>query len=63
MKLHEEKKIFSETLRAVYQELNIRLEFIEKDYWITLILSYLAVSKYASEVVFKGGGLCRKGAI
>jgi len=55
MRLHDDIKLFSETLRSTSQHLDIKLEFVEKDYWITLILSYLAKSKYASDAVFKGG--------
>jgi predicted nucleotidyltransferase component of viral defense system len=55
MNLHHNIKLFSDTLRAASQHLDIKLEFIEKDYWITLVLSRLAKSKYVSESVFKGG--------
>ncbi len=61
MKLHQDKGLFSETLRAASQKLNIRLEFVEKDYWITLMLSHLAASKYVADVVFKGGTSLSKG--
>jgi len=36
-KLHHDKKLFSDTLRAASQHLGIKLEFVEKDYWITLV--------------------------
>lgn len=55
MKLHHDKKLLSDTLRAASQHLDIKLEFVEKDYWITLVLSRLAKSKYVDESVFKGG--------
>ena len=42
MKLHHEIKLFSDTLGAASQHLDIKLEFVEKDYWITLVLSHLA---------------------
>lgn len=61
MKLHENKKLFSDTLRAASQHLDIKLEFVEKDYWITLVLSRLAKSKYVKESVFKGGTSLSKG--
>lgn len=61
MKLHEDKKLFSDTLRAASQHLDIKLEFVEKDYWITLVLSRLAKSKYVNESVFKGGTSLSKG--
>lgn len=61
MKLHQDIKLFSDTLRAASQHLNIKFEFIEKDYWITLVLSRLAKSKYVSDSVFKGGTSLSKG--
>jgi len=61
MKLHNDIKLFSSTLRAASQYLDIKLEFVEKDYWITLVLSRLAKSKYVDESVFKGGTSLSKG--
>jgi len=61
MMLHENIKLFSDTLRATSQHLGIKLEFVEKDYWITLVLSRLAKSKYVDESVFKGGTSLSKG--
>lgn len=61
MNLHTEPKLFSDTLRAASQFLSIKLEFVEKDYWITLILSRLASSKYLPLTVFKGGTSLSKG--
>jgi predicted nucleotidyltransferase component of viral defense system len=61
MTLHHDIKLFSNTLRAASQHLDIKLEFVEKDYWITLVLSHLAKSKYVSESVFKGGTSLSKG--
>jgi len=55
MNLHHHIKLFSAMLRAASQHLNIRLEFVEKDYWITLILSRLSESKFMEQAVFKGG--------
>ena len=61
MKLHQDIKLMSGTFRAASQHLNIKLEFVEKDYWITLVLSRLAKSKYVDESVFKGGTSLSKG--
>ena len=61
MKLHHDINLFSDTLRAASQHLDIKLEFVEKDYWITLVLSRLAKSKYIDESVFKGGTSLSKG--
>ena len=61
MKLHHDIKLFSGTLRAASQHLDIKLEFVEKDYWITLVLSRLGKSKFVNESVFKGGTSLSKG--
>ena len=61
MRLHHDTKLFSDTLRAASQQMDIKLEFVEKDYWITLVLSRLAKSKYVDQSVFKGGTSLSKG--
>jgi len=61
MMLHADIKFFADTIRATSQHTGIKAEFIEKDYWITYILSNLAKSKYESEAVFKGGTSLSKG--
>ncbi len=61
MNMHQDIKLFTQTLRAASQHLDIKLEFVEKDYWITLVLSRLAKSKYVDACVFKGGTSLSKG--
>jgi len=61
MKLHHNIKLFFGTLRTTSQYLDIKLEFVEKDYRITLILSRLAKSKYVDKSVFKGDTSLSKG--
>ncbi len=61
MKLHNDIKFFRQTVLAAETQLQMNLEFIEKDYWITLVLSRLAKTKYASVTVFKGGTSLSKG--
>lgn len=61
MNLHHDIKIFSDTLKAASQHLKINLDFVEKDYWITLVLSLLSQSEYVSDAVFKGGTSLSKG--
>lgn len=61
MNLHQKEILFADTITAASKELNIPVEFVEKDYWITLVLSRLAKSKYVSESVFKGGTSLSKG--
>ena len=61
MKLHSDIKIFRDTIRTASQYLRINEVFVEKDYWITLVLSRLAKSKYVTDTVFKGGTSLAKG--
>ncbi|MDR3669098.1 MAG: nucleotidyl transferase AbiEii/AbiGii toxin family protein [Ignavibacteriaceae bacterium] len=61
MNLHSDIKLFGETIRAASQHLKINVVFVEKDYWISLVLSRLAKSKYSSQIVFKGGTSLSKG--
>ena len=61
MNLHHDTQLFSQTLRAASQHLMINLGFVEKDYWITLLLRRLSGSKYSDEAVFKGGTSLSKG--
>lgn len=61
MNLHLDEKIFQEFIILTANELKINPIFVEKDYWITLVLSRLAKSKYVDESVFKGGTSLSKG--
>jgi hypothetical protein len=40
MKLHEDKTLFTQLLNFSANALNIRPEFIEKDYWLTRVLQW-----------------------
>lgn len=61
MNLHVDEKIFQEFITLTAGELKINPIFVEKDYWITLVLSRLAKSNYVTESVFKGGTSLSKG--
>lgn len=61
MNLNLDKILFADTISAASSELKIPQTFVEKDYWITLVLSRLAKTKYANETVFKGGTSLSKG--
>jgi predicted nucleotidyltransferase component of viral defense system len=61
MNLHHNTQLFSQTLRAASQYLRINLGFVEKDYWITLVLQRLSDSKFCNDAVFKGGTSLSKG--
>ena len=55
MKLHEDKTLFTQLLNFSANALNIRPEFIEKDYWLTRALQRMAQNPNVEKVVFKGG--------
>ena len=55
MRLHEDKILFTQLLNFAANSLNIRPEFIEKDYWLTCALQRMAQNENAEKVVFKGG--------
>ncbi|MBK9151274.1 MAG: nucleotidyl transferase AbiEii/AbiGii toxin family protein [Saprospiraceae bacterium] len=61
MILHKDDIIFRDLLLSASLHLSIPLSFVEKDYWITLVLRHLAKSKYVDETVFKGGTSLSKG--
>jgi len=55
MKLHTNKKLFQDAVVASAQRQNIKEIFIEKDYWVTLILKMVFENEIGRQVVFKGG--------
>ena len=59
--LHNNKKDFIDLINIVSGYYNISTIFIEKDYWITLVLNRLSRSEYANCFVFKGGTSLSKG--
>ncbi|MDR1116404.1 MAG: nucleotidyl transferase AbiEii/AbiGii toxin family protein [Tannerella sp.] len=61
MNLHANVQYFTELIRLTATHFSIAPEFVEKDYWITLILNRLAQSSHVGSVVFKGGTSLTKG--
>jgi len=61
MKLHTNKEDFYNDILVTSDNTNIAPGFIEKDYWISLVLKRLSESKYVDSVVFKGGTSLSKG--
>jgi predicted nucleotidyltransferase component of viral defense system len=61
MTLHTNSKDFAELIQLAATQFNIAPEYIEKDYWITLVLNRLSHSAHAESVVFKGGTSLAKG--
>ncbi len=55
MKLHTNKELFKNAVIATAQKQGIKEIFIEKDYWVTLILKTVFENEIGKETVFKGG--------
>lgn len=55
MKLHENKKLFTDAIRKTAAELALPEIFVEKDYWVTYMLKFLFQSEVGDKIVFKGG--------
>jgi len=61
MNIHNNKEAFKNAILVTSDNTNIAPDFIEKDYWISLVLKRLSESKYVDSVVFKGGTSLSKG--
>lgn len=55
MNLHNDTETFKVAIQEASDYFEIRDYLIEKDYWITFVLSQLAKSTFVKSVVFKGG--------
>ena len=55
MNLHEDKIFFKEVITKTAEHFSLLEEFIEKDYWVTVILKNLVLSEYKNKFVFRGG--------
>lgn len=60
MNLHEDERAFKEMLMVASHPveeggIGVKLEFLEKDYWVTRSLKMLAKSRFVDQAVFKGG--------
>ncbi len=55
MRLHEDKKLFKQSVAFTAQQKGIKDIYIEKDYWVTLTLHTIFNSEAKEYAVFKGG--------
>ena len=55
MKLHENKQDFKDLIKLTADHFKISEVYVEKDYWVTLILKTLSESEYKDKIIFKGG--------
>lgn len=61
MTLHQDTTVFRQLILLAGQHFQMRPSYIEKDYWVTLMLYRLSQSAYSHNVVFKGGTSLSKG--
>ena len=55
MNLHDDPKLFNQAIRATSQFKKLPEIYIEKDYWVTLVLHTIFTNDIGNETVFKGG--------
>jgi len=53
MILHKDRKMFRESIQATAQHMGIPEVYIEKDYWVSLVLKELFTSELSNQIVFK----------
>ena len=55
MKLHEDIKLFRQSIDFTAQQMAILPIYVEKDYWVTYVLHLIFHDSIGTETVFKGG--------
>ena len=55
MRLHGNKELFRQAIQATSDQMGILPIYVEKDYWVTVVLYALFHAEISSEIVFKGG--------
>lgn len=55
MKLHEDIKLFRQSIDFTAQQMGILPIYVEKDYWVTYVLHLIFHDTIGTETVFKGG--------
>lgn len=55
MKLHENKALYRDAIRFTARKMNLKPEYVEKDYWVTYALYTIFENEIGEDTVFKGG--------
>jgi hypothetical protein len=55
MKLHENISLYRDAIRFTSQQMNLKPEYVEKDYWVTYALFTIFNNEIGKDTVFKGG--------
>lgn len=55
MNLHENTKLFRQSVEFTAQQMGIRSVYVEKDYWVVYVLNKIFNNDIGKETIFKGG--------
>lgn len=55
MRLHENPKLFRQSVEFASQKLGVLPIYVEKDYWVTYALNLIFHSEIGTDTIFKGG--------
>lgn len=55
IKLHENTKLYRDAIRFTAQQMNLKPEYVEKDYWVTKALFTVFTNEIGKDTIFKGG--------
>jgi predicted nucleotidyltransferase component of viral defense system len=55
MKLHSNPKLYKQAVRFTSEKIGLPEIYIEKDYWLCLVLKAIYSEDIGNQVVFKGG--------
>jgi hypothetical protein len=55
VKLHENISLYKDAIRFTAQQMTLKPEYVEKDYWVTYALYTIFNNEIAQDTVFKGG--------
>ena len=55
MKLHQNINLYIDAIRFTAQKMNLKPEYVEKDYWVTYALFTIFNNEIGTDTVFKGG--------
>jgi hypothetical protein len=55
MKLHKNIALYKDAIRFTAQQMNLKPEYIEKDYWLTYALFTVFKNEIGKDTIFKGG--------
>lgn len=55
MKLHENISLYRDAIRFTAQQMKLKPEYVEKDYWVTYALFTIFNNEIGKDTIFKGG--------